>query len=79
MASDAPSRSLEDAHDVRATCRALADHLAGLPGLLPSVYVEHGGRLRCQAIRGYWQTRDGIPPSSGIIGRAFRTGEEVLA
>jgi diguanylate cyclase (GGDEF)-like protein len=78
MASDAPSRSLEDAHDVRAACRALADHLAGLPGVLPSVYVEHGGRLRCQAIRGYWQTRDGIPPSSGVIGRAFSTGEEVL-
>ncbi|HEV8153189.1 MAG TPA: diguanylate cyclase [Solirubrobacteraceae bacterium] len=78
MARDAPSRSLEDAHDVRAACRALADHLAGLPGVLPSVYVEHGGRLRCQAIRGYWQTRDGIPPSSGVIGRAFSTGEEVL-
>jgi GGDEF domain-containing protein len=29
-------------------------------------------------VRGYWQTRDGIPPTSGIIGRAFRTGEEVL-
>ena len=78
MASDAPSRSLEDAHDVRAACRALADHLAGLTGLLPSVYVEHGGRLRCQAVRGYWQTRDGIPPTSGVIGRAFRTDEEVL-
>jgi diguanylate cyclase (GGDEF)-like protein len=78
MASDAPSRSLEDAHDVRAACRAVADHLTGLAGLLPSVYLEHGGRLRCQAVRGYWQTRDGIPPTSGIIGRAFRTGEEVL-
>ena len=78
MASNAPSRPLENAHDVRAACRAVADRLSGLPGLLPSVYLEHGGRLRCQAVRGYWQTRDGIPPTSGIIGRAFRTGEEIL-
>ena len=66
--------SLEHAHDVRGACRAVAGDLAARPGLLPSVYLEHGGRLRCQAVHGYWQTRDGIPPTSGIIGKAFRTG-----
>ena len=30
-------------------------------GLLPSVYLEQGGRLRCQAVRGYWQIYDGMP------------------
>jgi diguanylate cyclase (GGDEF)-like protein len=78
MTAAARTLSLEAAHDVREACRAVADHLAALPGVLPSVYLEHGGRLRCQAVRGYWQTRDGIPPTSGIIGRAFRTGDEVL-
>ena len=41
---------------------------------MPSVYLEQGGRLRCQAVRGYWQIYDGMPPSAGIIGRTFRTG-----
>ena len=41
---------------------------------MPSVYLEQGGRLRCQAVRGYWQIYDGMPPSAGIIGRTFRDG-----
>jgi diguanylate cyclase (GGDEF)-like protein len=45
---------------------------------MPSVYLEDGGRLRCQAVRGYWQVYDGISPTAGVIGRAFRTGEPVL-
>ena len=28
---------------------------------MPSVYLEQGGRLRCQAVRGYWQIYDGMP------------------
>ena len=28
---------------------------------MPSVYLEDGGRLRCQAVRGYWQIFDGMP------------------
>jgi diguanylate cyclase (GGDEF)-like protein len=41
---------------------------------MPSVYLEQGGRLRCQASRGYWQVFDGMPSSAGVIGRTFRTG-----
>src|SRR3954471_22157496 len=55
--------------------RAVVDHLAATPGLMPSVYLERDGRLRCQAVRGYWQIRDGMPPTAGVIGRTFRTGE----
>ena len=33
---------------------------------MPSVYLEQGGRLRCQAVRGYWQVYDGMPPSAGV-------------
>ena len=41
---------------------------------MPSVYLEQGGRLRCQASRGYWQVYDGMPSSAGVIGLTFRTG-----
>src|SRR5215210_3762324 len=44
----------------------------------PSVYLEGGGRLRCQAVRGYWQIYDGMPATAGVIGRTFRTGEETI-
>ena len=39
----------------------VVEHLART-GLMPSVYLEQGGRLRCQAVRGYWQVYDGMPP-----------------
>jgi diguanylate cyclase (GGDEF)-like protein len=45
---------------------------------MPSVYLEEGGRLRCQAVRGYWQIYDGMPATAGVIGRTFRTGETTV-
>src|SRR4051812_38042630 len=68
------ARALGGAPTLRAACTVAVDHLARR-GLLPSVYLEQGGRLRCQAVRGYWQIYDGMPPSAGVIGRTFRTGE----
>lgn len=56
-------------------CAAVCcDHLvqAGLP--LPSVYFERSGRLRCSAVRGYWQVLDGFPPEFGVIAATVRTG-----
>jgi diguanylate cyclase (GGDEF)-like protein len=69
------SDALWRAPDVKAAGEALVDALARVDCLLPSIWLERAGRLRCQAIRGYWQTRDGLPPTSGLIGRTFRTGE----
>jgi diguanylate cyclase (GGDEF)-like protein len=69
------SDALRSAQDVKAASEALVDSLARADGLLPSIWLERAGRLRCQAIRGYWQTRDGLPPDSGLVGRTFRTGE----
>ncbi len=43
---------------------------------MPSVYLEVGGRLRCQAQRGLWQVLDGMVPTAGITGLTYRTGEE---
>ena len=61
----------------KAACEAVVDHLDRM-GLMPSVYLEQGGRLRCQAARGYWQVYDGLPPEAGVIGRTFRTGEATV-
>jgi diguanylate cyclase (GGDEF)-like protein len=63
---------------VQHLCGVVVDGLAEGGRLLPSVYLERGGRLRCQAVRGYWQVFDGMPPGAGVIGRCFRTGKEVV-
>lgn len=63
--------------DARSACEAAADYLARTGDLMPSVYLERGGLLRCQAQRGLWQVLDGMPPDAGITGRTFRTGRKV--
>lgn len=62
--------SLDTSIDVAS---AVCEHVAAL-GLLPSVYVERNGLLRCLAQRGYWQVMDGIPVGMGVVGRTFRRG-----
>jgi diguanylate cyclase (GGDEF)-like protein len=69
---------LDEFHDVGDACRAVVERLAKEEGLLPSVYLARGGRLRCEALSGYWQARDGMPLSAGVIGRAFRTGGQIV-
>jgi len=59
-----------------AAAAAVVDHLHHV-GLVPSVYLEQGARLRCVASRGYWAVHDGLPAGTGVIGRAFATGEPV--
>jgi diguanylate cyclase (GGDEF)-like protein len=70
-------RELAAATTLREASETVVDHLARR-GLMPSVYLEDGGRLRCQAARGYWQIYDGMPATAGVIGRTFRTGETVV-
>ena len=67
-------RAVASAETVRDASTVIVEHLART-GLLPSVYLEQGGRLRCQSSRGYWQVYDGMPADKGVIGRTFRTGE----
>ena len=67
-------RAVASASTVRDASTVVVEHLAR-SGLMPSVYLEQGGRLRCQSARGYWQVYDGMPTSKGVIGRTFRTGE----
>jgi diguanylate cyclase (GGDEF)-like protein len=74
-----PDSTTRAAVDVQDACRAAVDAFAVAHAeLLPSVYVERGGRLRCMASSGYWQVRDGVPPSAGILGRTYRTGVETI-
>jgi diguanylate cyclase (GGDEF)-like protein len=70
--------ALDSAPDTAAAAAAVVDHVATEERLLPAVYLARGGRLRCSALRGYWQARDGMPPSAGIIGRTYRTATEVV-
>lgn len=50
----------------------------GSRGLLPSVYIEREGTLRCIAQLGYWQVFDGIPVLDGVMAKAFRSGQSLL-
>jgi diguanylate cyclase (GGDEF)-like protein len=72
------SLALEAAPDAAAASATVVDHVAREQRLLPAVYLARGGRLRCAALRGYWQARDGLPGRAGIMGRTYRTGTEVV-
>jgi len=78
MDIDAVRDTLSRTPDAREACRVAVHTLKAVPGLMPSAYLERGGRLRCQAVHGYWQVRDGIPPGTGVIGEVFRSGEECI-
>jgi diguanylate cyclase (GGDEF)-like protein len=58
--------------------RAVVDHLAADGHLIPAVYLARSGRLRRVASSGQWLAEDGIPPSTGAVGRAYRTGSEIV-
>jgi len=60
---------------VAAACSVVVEHLLAQGMTLPSLYLERGGRLRCQAVRGYWQVFDGMPVDAGVIGSTFTRGQ----
>ena len=70
--------ALEAAPDAGAAAATVVDHVAREQRLLPAVYLARGGRLRCAALRGYWQARDGLPGRAGIMGRTYRSGIEIV-
>jgi hypothetical protein len=57
--------------------QAVVDHLAAEDPFAPAVYLARSGRLRRVASSGQWVAEDGIPPATGAVGRAYRTGSEV--
>jgi diguanylate cyclase (GGDEF)-like protein len=70
--------ALESAPDAAGAAAAVVDLVAQEQRLLPAVYLVRAGRLRCAALHGYWQARDGLPPDAGIMGRTYRTGTEIV-
>ncbi|HUX72244.1 MAG TPA: diguanylate cyclase, partial [Cellulomonadaceae bacterium] len=60
-------------------CERVSEFLAHHSGLLPSVYLERGGVLRCQSRRGQWLVMDGLHPRTGITGAAFAEEAEILS
>lgn len=65
-------------------CRTIAEvgdvvcaHLARR-GVMPSLYLEREDLLRCVAQRGLWQVLDGLAPTQGVTGRAFREARLVV-
>ncbi len=74
-ATDGVGFNLDADGRVGDACTAVTDFIVSLGPFMPSVYLERGGRLRCQASRRYWQVLDGFPPVSGVIARTYRTGE----
>jgi EAL domain-containing protein (putative c-di-GMP-specific phosphodiesterase class I)/putative methionine-R-sulfoxide reductase with GAF domain len=70
--------ALESAVDPVAACRATCEFLAHLHGVMPSVYLLHGDRLRCQAQTGLWQVLDGLVPGVGITGQCFAEERELV-
>jgi diguanylate cyclase (GGDEF)-like protein len=81
MVTDRPSRGWAlggVSAGVGTVCQTVADHLAAHPGLMPSVWLEHRGRLRCAASTGDWPRHDGITPTEGVVGATFTAGVETV-
>ena len=74
---DRPRLRLHGVRSASEACERVCAHLEHF-GVMPSVYIERDGLLRCVAQRGLWQVLDGVPPGSGITGLAFQRGETVI-
>ncbi|MBO1751475.1 EAL domain-containing protein [Actinotalea sp. BY-33] len=71
--------ALDGARTPTEACELVSRYLSHQGGLLPSVYLERGGVLRCQSRRGQWLVMDGLRPGAGISGTAFAEGCEILS
>jgi len=68
--------SLADCRTVQRACETVTESLFQL-GLLVSVYLVQGDRLRCRSVQGYWQIFDGML-GGGVIGESYRSGTRML-
>ena len=71
------TRSLRGARDAHEACTIVVDHIFGEGAMMPSLYLEHDGRLRCVAQRGLWQVLDGLSGEAGITGRTWATNSPI--
>ena len=71
-------RDLNAATDAATACEIVADHLFELGQMMPSLYLERHGQLRCVAQRGLWQVLDGLSHAAGITGKTWATNEATV-
>jgi diguanylate cyclase (GGDEF)-like protein len=71
------SARLAAARTVGEACTLVAEELFAMGDLMPSIYLESAGRLRCRAQRGLWQVLDGMEGGAGVTGRTFATGRPI--
>ncbi|MCU1483340.1 MAG: hypothetical protein JWN67_86 [Actinomycetia bacterium] len=71
------SLRLEHCATVAEVGESVCEHLEAL-GVMPSLYLERDGLLRCVAQRGLWQVLDGLSPGAGITGQAYTDDELVV-
>jgi EAL domain-containing protein (putative c-di-GMP-specific phosphodiesterase class I)/putative methionine-R-sulfoxide reductase with GAF domain len=69
---------LEKAPDQATACSAVVEFLFRRGQLMPSLYLEARGTLRCVAQRGLWQVLDGMPGTVGITGRTWKEGRALV-
>jgi EAL domain-containing protein (putative c-di-GMP-specific phosphodiesterase class I)/putative methionine-R-sulfoxide reductase with GAF domain len=71
--------ALDRAADRTTACSLVVEHLFRQGQLLPSLYLESQGHLRCVAQRGLWQVLDGMPGSVGVTGKTWKNGRPTVA
>ncbi len=71
--------ALDRAADRTTACSLVVEHLFRQGQLLPSLYLESQGHLRCVAQRGLWQVLDGMPGSVGVTGKTWKSGRPTVA
>lgn len=67
---------IERAGDLRTLADVVSGWLHEEHRLMPSVYVERAGVLRCISRRGQWIVLDGMAPGVGITGTAYALDAE---
>jgi EAL domain-containing protein (putative c-di-GMP-specific phosphodiesterase class I)/putative methionine-R-sulfoxide reductase with GAF domain len=71
-------RDLAAAVDAGAACEAVVDHLFEQGQMMPSLYLERHGQLRCISQRGLWQVLDGLSHAAGVTGRTWANNEPTV-
>jgi EAL domain-containing protein (putative c-di-GMP-specific phosphodiesterase class I)/putative methionine-R-sulfoxide reductase with GAF domain len=69
--------TLRGARNAHEACAFVVDHIFGEGAMMPSLYLEHDGRLRCVAQRGLWQVLDGLSGDAGVTGRTWATNSPI--
>jgi diguanylate cyclase (GGDEF)-like protein len=81
MVMDRPTRGVAlggVSAGVGTVSQTVADRLAASRELLPSVWIERGGRLRCVASTGEGPPREGISREAGVVGATFTSAVETV-